>query len=196
VLLDLVTSKYCAHLDSKNNKKVIFQLLFLLIIACISVGSLLSICAFKNNNTDIASSKNDSNCGIIRYNSSRHGAFTRPLLMADSPSESVDLLDLKSNLIEAINSSSASGGVSSASVYFRDLNSGRWISINGSEQYSMASIMKLVTMMYHLHVDEVKPGWLNQKILVERSLTGDNIQTQEGPALVLGKEYTVKELIT
>ena len=167
----------------------------LVIITFISVGSLLSICAFKNNHAVSDSLKNNPNCGIIRYNSSRHGAYTRPLLMADSPSESVDLLDLKSNIIEAINASSATGGVSSASVYFRDLNSGRWISINGNEQYSMASIMKLVTMIYHLNVDEVRPGWLSQKILVEKNLTGDNIQTQEGPALVLGKEYTVKELI-
>jgi beta-lactamase class A len=178
-------------------KKSVPLWLVLVIIACLSAGSLLSICAFKSSQkkSDELNAIN-KDCGIIRYRSSRHGEFTRPLLMADSPSESVDFLDLKSNFIEAINATTATGGVSTASVYFRDLNSGRWISINGSEQYSMASIMKLVTMMYHLHVDEVKPGWLNQKILVEKSLTGDNIQTQEGPALVLGKEYSVKELIT
>jgi beta-lactamase class A len=173
--------------------------LWLVIIIVVGFGSVsfFSICAFKKTSTSNNSTNSTSNnCGIIRYNSSRHGAYTKPLLMADSPSESADFLDLKSNIIEAINATSTTGGVSTVSVYFRDLNSGRWISINGSEQYSMASIMKLVTMMYHLHVDEVKPGWLNQKILVERSLTGDNIQTQEGPALVLGKEYSVKELIT
>ena len=170
--------------------------LVLVITTCIIGGSLLSICAFKKNDASTEFSKNNSECGVIHFNSSRHGDFTRPLLMADSPSESIDLLELKSHLIEAINASTASGGVSSASVYYRDLTSGRWLSINGTEQYSMASIMKLVTLMYHLHVDEVKPGWLNQKILVEKSLTGDNVQTQEGPALTLGKEYTVKELIT
>jgi beta-lactamase class A len=178
-------------------KKSVPLWLVLVIVACIGSISLFSICAFKSSNKnadDLSSLEKD--CGIIRYRSSRHGEFTRPLLMADSPSESVDFLDLKGNFIEAINASSATGGLSSASVYFRDLNSGRWISINGSEQYSMASIMKLVTMMYHLHVDEVKPGWLNQKILVEKSLTGDNVQTQEGPQLTLGKEYTVRELIT
>ena len=171
--------------------------LVLVIIAFFSAGSLLSICAFKSSQkkSDELNAL-DKDCGIIRYRSSRHGEFTRPLLMADSPSESADFLDLKSNIIEAINATSTTGGVSTVSVYFRDLNSGRWISINGSEQYSMASIMKLVTMMYHLHVDEVKPGWLNQKILVEKSLTGDNVQTQEGPQLTLGKEYSVKELIT
>jgi beta-lactamase class A len=178
-------------------KKSVPLWLVLVIIACLSAGSLLSICAFKSSQkkSDELNAIN-KDCGIIRYRSSRHGEFTRPLLMADSPSESVDFLDLKSNFIEAINATTATGGVSTASVYFRDLNSGRWISINGSEQYSMASIMKLVTMMYHLHVDEVKPGWLNQKILVEKSLTGDNVQTQEGPQLTLGKEYSVKELIT
>jgi beta-lactamase class A len=116
--------------------------------------------------------------------------------MADSPSESVELLDLKSKFIETINNNNVSGtGVNSTSVYYRDLNSGRWISINGNEEYSIASIMKVVTMIYHLHVDEVKPGWLNQKILVEKSLTGQNIQTKEGPPLQFGKAYTVKELI-
>jgi len=178
-------------------KKSVPLWLVLVIIAVISSGSLLSICAFKSSyNKSDGLSASEKDCGIIRYRSSRHGEFTRPLLMADSPSESVDFLDLKSNFIEAINATTATGGVNSASVYFRDLNSGRWISINSSEQYSMASIMKLVTMMYHLHVDEIKPGWLNQKILVEKSLTGDNVQTQEGPQLTLGKEYSVKELIT
>jgi len=171
--------------------------LVLLIIAGIGAGSLISICAFRDKGAEPDSLNTlNGNCGIIRYRSSRHGEFTRPLLMADSPSESNDLLDLKSNFIEAINNTTATGGVSTASVYFRDLNSGRWILVNGNEQFSMASIMKLVTMMYHLHVDEVRPGWLNQKILVEKSLTGDNVQTQEGPQLTLGKEYTVKELIT
>lgn len=169
----------------------------LLITAGLGIGSLFSICAFRESQTKLDSLNSANNdCGIIRYRSSRHGEFTRPLLMADSPSESSDFLDLKSNFIEAINASTSGGGVSSASVYFRDLNSGKWILVNGNEQYSMASIMKLVTMMYHLHVDEVKTGWLNQKILVQKSLTGDNIQTTEGPKLEFGKEYTVKELIT
>ena len=170
--------------------------LVLIIVTGLGAGSIFSICAFKGRRVEKTSSNSNSdNCGIISYNSSRHGAFTRPLIMADSPNESVELFDLKSNFTEAINSASASGSISSASVYFRDLNSGRWISINGNEQYSMASIMKLVAMMYHLHVDEVKPGWLNQKILVQKSLVVDNVQTQEGPELVLGKAYTIKELI-
>jgi len=171
--------------------------LVLLIVAGVGTMSLISICAFKEKKTPQDSANIcTNNCGVIRYESSRHGEFTRPLLMADSPKESDELLDLKSKLIETINNNTFSGkGVKSASVYFRELNSGRWISINGSEEYSIASIMKIVAMIYHLHVDEVKPGWLNQKILVEKSLTGDNIQTQEGPALVLGKAYTVKELI-
>lgn len=171
--------------------------LVLLIVTGVGTGSLISICAFREKKT-LQNSANISinNCGVIRYESSRHGEFTRPLLMADNPKESDELLDLKSKLIETINNNTASGaGVNSASVYFRDLNSGRWISINGSEEYSIASIMKIVAMIYHLHLDEVKPGWLNQKILVEKSLTGENKQTQEGPALVLGKAYTVKELI-
>ncbi|MFM7016360.1 MAG: serine hydrolase [Bacteroidota bacterium] len=170
--------------------------LVLVIVAGLGTGTFISICAFKDKKTQQDSLSTNNDCGIIRYRSSRHGEFTRPLLMADSPSESNEYLDLKSNIIEAINAATISGGVSSASVYFRDLNSGKWILINGNEKYSMASIMKLVTMMYHLHVDEIKPGWLNQKILVEKSLIGNNIQTEEGPQLILGKEYTVKELIT
>ena len=171
--------------------------LVLIIVAGLGAGSIFSICAFKGRNTEpINTGSTSNNCGIIRYNSSRHGAYTRPLLMADSPSESVELLDLKSKFIETINNYNVSGtGVNSTSVYYRDLNSGRWISINGNEEYSVASIMKVVTMIYHLHVDEVKPGWLNQKILVEKSLTGQNIQTKEGPPLQFGKAYTVKELI-
>ena len=116
--------------------------LVIIIVAGLGSASIFSIFAFKSRSTEpISSNSPSNNCGIIHYNSSRHGAYTKPLLMDDSPSESGELLDLKSSLIETINAASTSGGISSASVYFRDLNSGRWISINGNEQYSMASIM-------------------------------------------------------
>ncbi|MCX8482802.1 MAG: hypothetical protein ORN50_04425, partial [Crocinitomicaceae bacterium] len=78
--------------------------LVLLIVAGVGTMSLISICAFLEKNTLQNSANNSTNnCGIIRYRSSRHGEFTRPLLMADSPKESDELLDLKSKFIETIN---------------------------------------------------------------------------------------------
>jgi len=98
--------------------------LVLVIFAGVGAGLLFSICSFKDKSSEkeLLNSTN-ANCGIIRYVSSRHGEFTHPLLMADSPSESNELSELKSRFIETIKNNNVSGsGVNSTSIYYRELN--------------------------------------------------------------------------
>jgi beta-lactamase class A len=131
----------------------------------------------------------------IIYYRGKKGKLSHQLLMADTPDESSELGELKAAFQQTISNSIAQGGVVNASVYYRKLNSGKWISINGDQQFSVASIMKILTLMYHLRQEENKPGWLNQKMLVASNLTGNNIQSTTDKHSKIGSTYTIKELI-
>lgn len=167
--------------------------LVLLICAFIGTGSFFLFGA-KSTITHSDSLNVNNNCGIVLMRANKHGDFTRPLIMADTPNESTDLLDLKNNIIETINNEKAHTGITRVSVYYRAMESGKWIAVNGGEQFSMASIMKILTMIYHLRYNEQNPGWLNNRIKIINYTTG-NIQTEEGPKLETGKEYTIEELM-
>lgn len=169
--------------------------LWLVLLICAGIGTGSFFLFAGMNSTDRSDSLNvNNNCGIVLMRANKHGEFTRPLIMADTPTESTDLLDLKNNIIETINNAEVGGGVTRASVYYRSMESGKWIAVNGGEQFSMASIMKVLTMIYHLRNNEQNPGWLNQKVKVS-DLTGGNIQTYEGPKLEVGKDYTIEQLL-
>lgn len=169
--------------------------LWLVLLICAGIGTGSFFLFAGMNSTDRSDSLNvNNNCGIVLMRANKHGEFTRPLIMADTPTESTDLLDLKNNIIETINNAEVGGGVTRASVYYRSIESGKWIAVNGGEQFSMASIMKVLTMIYHLRNNEQNPGWLNQKVKVS-DLTGGNIQTYEGPKLEVGKDYTIEQLL-
>lgn len=129
------------------------------------------------------------------YYRGKKGELSHQLIMADSPDESSELGELKSAFQQTISSSIAQGGIVNASVYYRKLNSGKWLSINGDQQFSVASIMKILTLIYHIRQEENKPGWLNQKMLIASNLTGSNIQTATDKHSKIGSTYTIKELI-
>jgi beta-lactamase class A len=129
------------------------------------------------------------------YYRGKKGKLSHQLIMADNPDESSELGELKSAFQQTISSSIAQGGIVNASVYYRKLNSGKWLSINGDQQFSVASIMKILTLIYHLRQEEYKPGWLNQKMLIASNLTGSNIQTTTDKHSKIGSTYTIKELI-
>jgi beta-lactamase class A len=167
--------------------------MLLLIMATIGLGIIVFL-RVDSNYPKKVSAQNVCESKVI-YTRGKKGKLSRQLIMADSPDESSELGELKSTFQQTISSSIAQGGVKNASVYYRQLNSGKWISINGDQQFSAASIMKVLTLMYHLREEENKPGWLNQKMLVASNLTGSNIQTATDKHTKIGSTYTIKELI-
>ena len=169
--------------------------LWLVILICAGIGTGTFFLYSTKKMEDQPDSLNiNNNCGIVLMRANKHGEFTRSLIMADTPNESNDLLDLKNNIIETINNAEVGGGITRASVYYRVVESGKWIAVNSGEQFSIASIMKILTMIYHLRQNEQNPGWLNKKLKVV-DLTQGNIQTYDGPKLEVGKEYSIEELM-
>ncbi len=81
----------------------------------------------------------------------------------------------------------------SASVYFRDLQSGRWTGVNEQEFYSPASLYKVGLMMAILKKSENETSFLDETITFKKSM---NPEKPDYTPLEIGKSYSVRELLT
>jgi len=103
---------------------------------------------------------------------------------------------LKTSLEESINKKIKEKKIDSASLYFRDLNNGPWISINNNEKFSPASLLKVPLMISYLKLMETDSNLLNKKITItkkEETAITQNILPMK--KIELNKEYTVENLI-
>lgn len=80
-------------------------------------------------------------------------------------------------------------------VYFRDLNNGPWFGINPSANFTPASLMKVPLMIAYYKQAESDPTILQQKIVFQADLETYPQNIVTGNKLIIGKEYTVEELI-
>lgn len=135
----------------------------------------------------------------IRANSDGY-KFINPLLfikVSDEDSSS-EYLPLKKNLTQYINDQIDAKKATDISVYFRNLNSSQWISVNLNKTFFPASMMKVLTLIAVLRVAETDPSLLTRRVTV----VGDNtdlvrtqaIFTPENP-IRSGETHTVDELI-
>jgi beta-lactamase class A len=118
-----------------------------------------------------------------------------PLLGFRAP-EAVDLGDyqaLKSAMQNDITDAGAGGAVARASVYFRDLNTARWIGINQSADYYPASLLKVPVMIAFYKEAESDPSVLDQWITYQTIALSDPFDAPS--TLVPGKAYSVEQLI-
>ena len=80
-------------------------------------------------------------------------------------------------------------------IYVRNLNNGPWFGINEDEKYSPASLMKVPILITFLKWIESDPNILTRKILVNDDENGSTQYFKPAKKLIIGKEYTVKELL-
>lgn len=94
-----------------------------------------------------------------------------------------------------INEEIASGNITEAAVYFRDLENGPVWGINEISNFAPASLLKLPLILVYLTIAERDPEILKQKIVFK----GENIEYAPliipAEKLVIGEEYTSEELI-
>lgn len=124
----------------------------------------------------------------IRENSSVYH-FTNPLLLINITSKNAftnrSIEKSLQNYVRKINPADASR----VSVYFHDLNSGKWTGVNEDEVYAPASMLKVVILLAYLK---------NPALLIERVEYNKNLALPQyyKPSRVLSNGYhTVRELI-
>jgi beta-lactamase class A len=140
---------------------------------------------------------NFTNLHPIRLNRKSY-IFINPLLSYAIPSADQDVRfsNLKNKISDLIDSEKHNG-LKKASVYLSDLNQGRWIGINENDQYSPASMFKVVVMIAYLKGAEQAPGLLDRQLTYTKDI--DNLvksaSLNEETSLKVGSGYTVNELI-
>lgn len=134
----------------------------------------------------------------VRLNSNDF-KFINPLLGYSMPNvkEFNEFQPLNSDVSKYINSQTTNNPNAKISVYFRDLNMGRWIGINENEGYNPASMLKVVIMIAYYKESENNPEILSNMISYNKSLDEiiKDVPYQTPSTLEIGKKYTVNELI-
>ncbi len=103
---------------------------------------------------------------------------------------------IKSMIQQAVESAVNRGAAEVASVYFRTLNSGRWVNVNGDKKFSPASMLKVPVMIAYFKLAETHPEVLAEHL----RFTGGNDRNageaiKSGRHVDAGKTYTIAELI-
>ncbi|MFN5620072.1 MAG: serine hydrolase [Flavobacteriales bacterium] len=123
-----------------------------------------------------------------------HAGLTKPLLFADLNCESPELAPLKEKLNTTIAQLKSEGTLQKATVYFKELNTLRWIQAGDATEYYPASMLKIAVMLNVLKVSEGKPGMLDQRLQLIES-TGFGVLEKPSKPLEKGKFYSVRELL-
>jgi len=90
------------------------------------------------------------------------------------------------------------GTAQNISIYFHDPTNGEWMTVNGSEQYAIASMVKVPLMMMLYKQAETNPSLLSRKL----KFTGTNDNTMENfkptrqQQMHKGNAYTVDDLVS
>ncbi len=135
----------------------------------------------------------------IRENSSEY-KFTKPLLAYDSAESSKEFSEyqpLEQSIQKFINGKKLSGDLDNASVYYRNLNEGRWVGINENDNYNPASLFKVPLMIAYLKLAENNPEILNKNLTYTKDISDstENIPYESPTKLKVNSSYSVEQLL-
>jgi beta-lactamase class A len=126
-------------------------------------------------------------------------AFIDPLLFYTIPSntEQWGLDPMKSQVQSVISNAENNDGVTDASVFFQDLNKGRWLGINQNDEYNPASMLKVVIMIAYYKEAEDNPSLLYQTLTYTSSESQEVLADpyNQSSGLTVGDSYSVDSLI-
>lgn len=123
--------------------------------------------------------------------------YISPLLecaLSDTNLETVK--DLERDIRASIEAELKSNNVDNISLYFHNLSNDTWISINRSDRFSPASLLKVPLMIAFLKKAESDPSLLSREIKMEESDQSSlpvNIPPQK--KVIVGETYTIEEYI-
>lgn len=121
--------------------------------------------------------------------------FTSPLLLCGVAEnlESTAFESLKTEVEDVLDAEMSEDDT--VSVYFRELESGRWFSINGEEKFSPASLLKLPIYIAYLKMAENESSILEQTINISGDDQNDKENFKSENPILVGQTYTIRELL-
>lgn len=122
--------------------------------------------------------------------------FIRPLLIcqAREDEETSEFKSLEREVNKIILAAQKQKKLTTASVYFRDLDSGRWVGINETENYTPASLLKVPIMMAYFKKSETDLDTLQARYAYVRPPADDDPLVQQ-PLLISDRNYSALDLI-
>jgi beta-lactamase class A len=124
--------------------------------------------------------------------------FVRPLMAVDYPAELknfFEFLPLQGQLKKLGDQVVADGTVKRISIYFRDLDDGRWTGVNENDKYAPASLFKVPVMIAYFKEAESDPTILKKELVYDASQFAKVEKNEGEDELVSGHGYTVEDLI-
>jgi len=128
----------------------------------------------------------------IRENSPAY-EYIKPLILVDNSNTSFpELNSLKNTIATYISQAEKSGEAEDISVYYRDMNTGKWTGVNENDLYAPSSMLKVGILMSYLKMAVTDPDVLNEMI----SYTPKNDSSQFfKPKQLPAGEYSVRDLL-
>ncbi len=122
-------------------------------------------------------------------------SLVHPLIAYETPQATglPEYADLKKKVEALINEKLHGGAIESISVYYRNIETSRWIGINEDTAYYPASLLKVPLMIAYFKAAESDPTILKRRITFEPISGGADFEAPTG--LSVGSSYTVQELI-
>lgn len=124
--------------------------------------------------------------------------FINPLLLCNvnEKNQSEESGGLGKKLQSFVDQAISKKDIDNASIYFRELGTGKWSDINGNEVYSLASLGKLPILITYLKLGEADSK-VFEKILIYNGDQDDNKQQEIVPinSIIPNKPYQVSELL-
>lgn len=121
--------------------------------------------------------------------------FIHPLLSTGDASRFRSFDDLSHNLRADIERNVAEGKLISASVYLRDLETGRWMGVNEDVQYAPASLLKVALMTTYLKGVDSDPALLERQTVFKKEYRSSTQDTDNFPRLTVGASYSIADLL-
>lgn len=169
---------------------IIYISLFITGALCGGLAFWLSTSLYQKNHSNQATA--------LRENSSKY-AFIDPLIAVDNNASSKvfdEYEPLQNSIEKYIDQQKKQGTITEASVYFRDLQKGRWTGINEDIKYTPASLFKVVLMVGYLKEADGDPSTLSKKLVYTNAYASEvNLAETASSTLVVGQSYTIDELI-
>ncbi len=130
------------------------------------------------------------------YAAKQDNSLIDPLYLCLNPQNgSADVVALHTQLDNLVKDRIKQNAASRVSIYFRDLNSGNWTSINDTERYFPASMLKITVMINYYLAAMSKPETLAKNFMVDGQTNANAIE-RVGSALPLpAGTYSAESLI-
>jgi len=138
----------------------------------------------------------DCNMSLMRMKTSSSNQLISPLLLTELSCSTPEYDSLKSDISDYIIEQQKSGVLTCASVYMKELLTGRWFDINGGQKYNPGSLMKVAIMMTYLKQSESDPSLLDKQFTLENKISDIVNQMRTSPELKVGSSYSIRDLIS